>query len=254
MEGYSDTVILECNRASSMEVRTNNEQNNAIWTNRAGDGIQLNIGDQVTLHSCFISELGAQTGKIEIKGEKIGSNPERDSDGGTAYYTTESQITTVYDQTTDISDAFPDHGTGPAISRDIPDKWWKASVSLTQPTYELRDNEVNVVVHPYKNMNGEYICSLPRRFTGSTALSFNAQSNDPNTIPDVEYKPYRACDHNGFRLWAYGDRWKFEASELGATFYPLNEYQWCEPDIKNQNHLMINGFTNSSLAKISNHL
>ena len=27
-EGYSDTVILECNRASSIEVRTKNDQNN----------------------------------------------------------------------------------------------------------------------------------------------------------------------------------------------------------------------------------
>jgi hypothetical protein len=229
MEGYSDTVILECNRASSMEAKTDNDQNFAIWTNRAGDGIKLNIGDQVTLHSAFISELGAQTGKIEIKGEKIGQNPERKADGGTAYYTMDSQITTIYNQTTDISAAFPGHGTGPAISRDIPDQWWKASVSLTQPTFELKDNEINVVTHPYKNMNGEYICSLPRRFIGSETKSFNYLSGDTSrtNITTLLYKPMRSVDHNGFRLWAEADKWKFQTSELGGTFYPLNEFQWC---------------------------
>mgnify|MGYP000751794388 FL=1 len=233
-QGYSDTIVIECNRESSVEATSGNDENPALWTSRAGDGIKLDIGDEVSLHSAYISELGAQTGKIEIKGETIGTNPSN------AYYTISASITEMIDQNREQFE-----GSASMLSRDIPDKYWKTSVSLTQPTFELTDNEIHVVIHPYKNMNGEFACSLPRRHLGQAMNAFNhttsAQANASNLEHLTSYLPMRAFDFNGFSLWAEGGNWRYKVSDLGATFYPLNEFQWFDGDIHNQHHTQVPG-------------
>lgn len=70
-QGYTTTFILEANRLSSEQVKAGNNSNNALFTNKVSNGIRLNTGDQVSVHSAYISELGAEGSEIEIKGKVI---------------------------------------------------------------------------------------------------------------------------------------------------------------------------------------
>ena len=47
MSGYTRTTILDCARSQSLEAEAFNNQNPAQWTNRAGTGMHLKIGDQI---------------------------------------------------------------------------------------------------------------------------------------------------------------------------------------------------------------
>ena len=64
--------ILECNRLSSEEAKTNNNENPALFTNKLGTGVMVNVGDTIEVSSAFISEQGAgDTETIEFKGANL---------------------------------------------------------------------------------------------------------------------------------------------------------------------------------------
>ena len=71
MSGYTKTTILDCARSQSLEAEAFNNLNPAMWTNRAGTGVHLKVGDQITVHSSYISELGCQSGQIQNKDNKL---------------------------------------------------------------------------------------------------------------------------------------------------------------------------------------
>ena len=71
--GYNKTTIIACDRSQSEEALNNNNENPSQWTNQIGTGLHLRVGDEVSVQSTFVSELGAQAGQIEIKGESVGS-------------------------------------------------------------------------------------------------------------------------------------------------------------------------------------
>ena len=50
------TTIVECARSQSEEAQNNNDSNPAQWTNRVGTGLKLKAGDQISVHSSFVSE------------------------------------------------------------------------------------------------------------------------------------------------------------------------------------------------------
>ncbi len=54
MSSFIETTLLECNRLSSEEGKTNNNTNPSLFTNKLGSGVRLNAGDSVSLHSAFI--------------------------------------------------------------------------------------------------------------------------------------------------------------------------------------------------------
>jgi hypothetical protein len=72
MSGFTRTTLIECNRNQSDEALSNNNENTSQWTNRVGTGLHLKAGDQISVHSSFISEIGAQAGEIQIKGTDLG--------------------------------------------------------------------------------------------------------------------------------------------------------------------------------------
>ncbi len=135
MSGYTKTTILDCARSQSLEAEAFNNQNPAQWTNRAGTGIHLKVGDQITVHSSYISELGCQTGEIQIKGEKLS--------------TTKTKITNY--------DNF-------LRSEPLPEKFALVNASNKETEIEIRDDTLNLIVSPYKTSNGENYMFLPRRF------------------------------------------------------------------------------------------
>ena len=66
--GYPSTVILEANRRASEEFKSGNFTNPSLFTNKVNDGFRVNTGDIISVHSAYISELGAEGSEIEIKG------------------------------------------------------------------------------------------------------------------------------------------------------------------------------------------
>ena len=45
--GYTNTTILDCNRLHSIQARSGNNTNKALFTNELGKGIKLKVGDRV---------------------------------------------------------------------------------------------------------------------------------------------------------------------------------------------------------------
>jgi len=137
MSGYTKTTILDCARSQSLEAQSFNNQNPSQWTNRMGTGMHLKVGDQITVHSSYISELGCQTGEIQIKGENIAN----------ASMTTKI---TEYEK----------------LLRDeaLPAKYGLINASNKEKSFPIRDDTLNIVTSPYKTSNGENYMFLPRRF------------------------------------------------------------------------------------------
>ena len=75
MSDYVDTKLLNCNRAASVEARSGNNGNPALFTNPLNETIRLDVGDKVSCERAFISEIGAGNPQtIEFKGQTVGRN------------------------------------------------------------------------------------------------------------------------------------------------------------------------------------
>ena len=74
MSGYTQTILLDCNRLSSEEYNASklSDSDKSLFTNKVANGLQLNIGDQVSVNSAYISERGAGSSVIEFKGKELG--------------------------------------------------------------------------------------------------------------------------------------------------------------------------------------
>ena len=76
MSEYVDTKLINCNRLASVESRTGNDSNPAVFTNPLNETVRLNVGDKVSVERAFINEVGAGNPQtIEFKGTSKGSNP-----------------------------------------------------------------------------------------------------------------------------------------------------------------------------------
>ena len=71
---YSQTLLLDCNRKSSVEFSASNlaQTNTALWTNQVSSGITLDIGDQISVQSAHIAQRGAGGDIIEFAGKELG--------------------------------------------------------------------------------------------------------------------------------------------------------------------------------------
>ena len=71
MEQYTDLRILDCNRVNSTQYQSGNNDNPAIFTNELGEGVKLDVGDEVSIQGAFVSEVGAGADTIEFKGNYL---------------------------------------------------------------------------------------------------------------------------------------------------------------------------------------
>ena len=62
---FQNIKLLECNREQSVE-KNNDSNENAIFTNRLGEVVELNPGDQISLQSAFINKRGTATKQYSI--------------------------------------------------------------------------------------------------------------------------------------------------------------------------------------------
>tara|TARA_R110001599_G_scaffold19306_1_gene74028 strand:+ start:423 stop:746 length:324 start_codon:yes stop_codon:yes gene_type:complete len=75
MSEYVDTKLINCNRLASVEARTGNNSNPAVFTNPLNETVKLDVGDKVSLERAFINEVGAGNPQtIEFKGVSTGTN------------------------------------------------------------------------------------------------------------------------------------------------------------------------------------
>ena len=153
--GYQSTYILEANRLSSEQVKSGNNSNNALFTNKVNNGLRLNTGDIVSVHSAYVSELGAEGSEIEIKGQELDKlNASR---------------TLTYNEVT--------HSAGKAINdeeliepqdflrrTDLVNNFNLNRRETKTSQIKFRDDEINMVMSPYKNANGEFYISLPYNY------------------------------------------------------------------------------------------
>ena len=146
---YVDTILIEANRKTSPQYLAGNEESPNKWTNDCGNGIKLDVGDQISVHSAYISEIGNESATIEIKGTVATNNLNE----GQTYNSS---------NTTKVKVMNADDTAGRTSWTYTPE---------TQ-TNVIRDDEINLTHSYYKNTNGEYYISLPRSSAWDSAISF----------------------------------------------------------------------------------
>jgi hypothetical protein len=160
---YTDLTILDCNRQHSIQKKSGNTENSALFTNELGRGITLNVGDKVSVQNAYISEVGAGSDTIEFKGESLGKKRTIN------YIKEENEYpTTLRDNNPNIGQAYNPLITGYQRLKSVEDTF----------TYEVKDNETYISNQYYINTNGEsgYVF-LPRRFVYPATFNATAWTN-----------------------------------------------------------------------------
>ncbi len=148
MSGFTKTTLIECPRSQSDEAIGNNNQNPSQWTNRCGDGLHLKPGDEISVHSSFVSEIGAEAGEIQIKGQNLNA----------------SKVVEI----TDFDNRL--------FNDELPQKYSLVNCSNKKQTINIRDDTLNLVVSPYKSTNCEFYAHLPRRWAANGSYLYWVQA------------------------------------------------------------------------------
>ena len=146
---YTDTILLEANRKSSAEYLAGNNESKSSWTNDLGSGIKLDIGDTISVHSAYISEIGNEDATIEIKGRNATNNlGERQS------YTTKTvSLNKIEGQKNNGSTTY-------SIQTAEGNYGWEYTES--ENTHTIRDDSIHLTHSYYKCAQGDNYITLPR--------------------------------------------------------------------------------------------
>jgi len=170
MSEYVDTKLINCNRLASVESRTGNDSNPAIFTNPLNETVRLNVGDKVSIERAFINEVGAGNAQtIEFKGVSRGSNP-------VATYTNIQYDDFYYKKSTTYD---PKYRLG--YYRSI------TTSEVDDDTVDLRDNLAPLVIGYYIT-NNEYpnYIQQPRRYTSNLMTRGNVNRNIPLSFTEKD--------------------------------------------------------------------
>ena len=187
-EPYVDLRLLECSRKRSVDVSGGNDTNNAIFMNKVEEGMMLNVGDKISVHSAVISEIGAGSDTIELKGNLLERISIPKLIRQKPYNLNEQYLQDGYTDVLNTYDA--------------------VVVDRVSRSHNLKDNNVFLTIEYFKTTNGENCFSLPRRFgaiTNKTAYNLNdapesgATTQQPRNGAIVETDYYR--DRNASSRW-----------------------------------------------------
>ncbi len=168
MEGYTDTILIDCNRANSEEGKSNNREQFSQFTNKIGDGVKVNPGDTISVHSGFVSEVGCGQGVIEFTGKNLETEYEVEQTVRTEFQKPNNHGWYSQQQRGGPLHPLPPFGqVGP---------WDAGYVGFSQQKnkYQLHDNQLHLSINYYKTTNGNGYCHLPRRFDA------DKEAFDPN--------------------------------------------------------------------------
>lgn len=179
---FQNIKLLECNREQSAE-KNNDSDNNAIFTNRMGEVITLNPGDQISLQSAFINKRGtANLNSIEFKGKSLGvtgkfiqTSTAKTSPTEWAENNKYPEIKFYTDYTSNLQSA-----TDPrANQKNVPQN----NVAFRQIYNEevvkdLRDNELHLETVFYKCSNGENYAVMPKNYIRTSLHELDGNVNN----------------------------------------------------------------------------
>jgi len=206
---YTDTILLEANRKSSAEYLAGNYESNNAWTNDLGSGVKLEIGDTISVHSAFISEIGNEDSTIEIKGKNAINNlGERQS------------YTTVNVSLTRTDGEKNNGSTTQKLQFQEGNRAW--DYTTTTNTHTIRDDEIHLTHSYYKCAQGDNYMTLPRKwasddkegwFEGARVWS---EYNTSKTGAVFQANPYRlGSDYTSTRYYGQENGYGYNTSEDG---------------------------------------
>jgi len=169
---YTDTFILEANRRHSAQFlldQPNETEATGNWVNDVNDGIHLNVGDQVSVHSAMVSDLGAEDATIEFKGKEIAPIGVQTYVESVPSYPDDINASTGVDERIEIQPA--EHPTEVYTE------------TTTKNILPLKDNEATIAMNFYKNTNAEYHITLPQQWSNEDAkplVGFNIDTGRGN--------------------------------------------------------------------------
>jgi len=161
---YTQIKLIECNRAGSIEAKANQNENPALFTNEISEGFTLQPLDRISVHSSYISEVGAEGDKLEIKGDFIKS------------YSFEN-ITEIKPLEVQYVDGEEDKV---AVAKYYPDNISfidGRSATNASKTVNIYDNQIKIPIQYYKNNNGENHVYLPRNYNYHYTASASFHEN-----------------------------------------------------------------------------
>ena len=174
MSEYVDTKLINCNRLASVESRTGNDTNPAIFTNPLNETVKLDVGDKISLERAFINEVGAGNPQtIEFKGLSRGRNAvntythiQPDD-----YYYKKSN---TYDPKYRLG-YYRSITTTEVVRQSLPNE----PPLPTEETVDLRDNLAPLIIGYYITSN-EYpnYVQHPRRYDSNYGIKGNVNINN----------------------------------------------------------------------------
>ena len=189
---FADITLLECNRQQSIQAKSNNNEQPAIFTCKTGNGIKLETGDTVEIVNAFVSEDGCGGANMEFDGEFIYTDNGYDESGNKEKVVSvdlEYTNIKVVKKTTVVS--FQNKQSVEILNVDDNTKYENSSQKIL-----LKDNETTVPQRYYKTNNGEGCMFQPRRFALSTTqlnkLNPPKKSGGADTVldPQKQYPMY----------------------------------------------------------------
>ena len=143
---YVDLTIIDCNRQHSVQAISGNDTNPALFTNDLGGGVELNVGDKVAVQGAYISEIGAGSDTIELKGQSLNS-----------------QKTITYIEEENLYPTSLSQAGIPLING-----FQRIKSTEVTHTFFPKDNETSITTEYYLSANGDSgYMFLPRRFAWS---------------------------------------------------------------------------------------
>ena len=208
MTDYEELKILECNNLSSSQYRGVNQDSPAIFTNKLGSSIELKRGDKVGVEYAMINEKGCGLSQaMEVKGIEL-----KDSKNDVIKKTFLKSVVT---QVGEVS-----LGVQQGLTNYVAE-----TIELTPVEKILRDDEVNIEIQYYKNINGEGYELLPRRFNCEDQKKFS--HSDPA-------KPISTLALEANKIWDLPD-----TIATGKVHYPQATTTYVGPPIVPQDEVSI---------------
>ncbi len=160
---YQDITLLECNREQSIQGKSRNDTQPAVFTCKLGRGLKLDAGDTVEIQSAFISEDGCGGGNMEFIGKNIYTDNGFSDDGTAIDIVTQELEYTNLVLKHDPSIVEFQHKASAVVTNL--DKDGKNLKTNSTQKVELKDNETTFQQRYYKTSNGEGCMFQPRRFS-----------------------------------------------------------------------------------------
>eukprot|EP01047_Picozoa_sp_COSAG01_P031214 COSAG01_NODE_2206_length_8170_cov_70.537108_1_plen_487_part_00 len=232
-----NSYLIECSHESAI---IKDSKYNTYFTNRVGDGIQLNVNDKVSVQSAYIHEIGSGSQSIEFDGNTVSQETVQYTDTKGTYPeqqqftvteptgTNKKEIKIIVGTLSDLPVWYNSHiyttdasGSTPASIPKASNVMVTASVfsSLNGSLYQTLTISANVGNDLLADQlvyidNTPWISHYPDMYTISSNKSFSYDMADNKT--NISYSYYKNADGNNCMMLP---RLYFAATKFPATTF-----------------------------------